>query len=171
MLAALEGHGFKWQTGKDRLLVISIGTGTYKETFATGQLLRMPSAEQGIKALQALMDDCARMNHCMLQWLTDCLTPWTIDRAVADMKLDSQNGPQFATYARYNVVLDSAWLKDTLGITHDPNEVAKIAEMDNPSNMDELENIGKAAAAKQINAADHFPEAFDILRSPAATPQ
>jgi hypothetical protein len=57
----------------------------------------MPSAEQGIKALQALMDDCTRMNHCMLQWLTDCLTPWTIDRAVADMKLDSQNGPQLAT--------------------------------------------------------------------------
>jgi hypothetical protein len=54
----------------------------------------MPSAEQGIKAVQALMDDCARMNHCMLQWLTDCLIPWTIGRAVADMKLDSQNGPQ-----------------------------------------------------------------------------
>ena len=171
VLAALEGHGFKWQTGKDKLLLISIGTGTYKETFTTGQLLRMPSAEQGIKTLQALMDDCARTNHCMLQWLTNCLTPWTIDRAVADMKLDSQNGPQLATYVRYNVLLDSAWLKDTLGITHDPNEVAKIAEMDNPSNMDELENIGKAAAAKQINAADHFPEAFDILRSPAATPQ
>ena len=76
-----------------------------------------------------------------------------------------------ATYARYNALLDSAWLKDTLGIIHDPNEVAKIAEMDNPSNMDELENIGKAAAAKQINAADHFPAAFDIPRSPAAAPR
>ena len=32
MLAALDGHGFRWKTGKDRLLLISVGTGTYKET-------------------------------------------------------------------------------------------------------------------------------------------
>jgi hypothetical protein len=26
MLAVLEGHGFLWQTGKDKLLLISLGT-------------------------------------------------------------------------------------------------------------------------------------------------
>jgi patatin-like phospholipase len=161
MLAALQGHGFKWQTGKDKLLLISIGTGSYKETFTSGQLLHMTSAVQGLKALQSLMDDCARMNHCTLQWLTHCLTLTTIDRAVGDMELDSQTGPQLATYARYNVRLESPWLKDNLGIDHDPNEVAKIAEMDNPSNMDELEKIGIAAAAKQIDWTKHFPKAFD----------
>jgi uncharacterized protein len=164
MLAALEGHGFKWETGKDKLLLISIGTGTYKQTFTSEQLSRMSSAGQGLKALQSLMDDCARMNQCTLQWLTDCLTPTKIDRAVGDMKLDSYNGPQLATYARYNVLLDSAWLKESLGIIHDANEVAKIAEMDNPLNMDELESIGIAAAAKQIDAEKHFPANFDIPR-------
>jgi hypothetical protein len=49
--------------------------------------------------------------------------------------------------------------------------VAKIAEMDNASKMDELENIGKAVAAEQIKAANHFPAAFDIPRSSAAAPQ
>jgi uncharacterized protein len=160
MLAALQGHGFKWQTGKDKLLLISIGTGTFKETFTSVQLSRMPSAEQGLKALQSLMDDCARMNQCTLQWLTHCLTPTTIDRAVGDMRLDSQKGPQLATYARYNVRLESAWLKDNIGIVYDPNEVAKIAEMDNPANMDELENIGIEAAKKQIVWTEHFPANF-----------
>lgn len=28
MLAALQGHGFNWLTGKDKLLLISVGTGT-----------------------------------------------------------------------------------------------------------------------------------------------
>ena len=61
------------------------------------------------------MDDCERMNRATLQWLTNCLTPWIIDRAVGDMKLDSQSGPQLATYVRYNVVLEQAWLKAAVG--------------------------------------------------------
>jgi hypothetical protein len=40
------------------------------------------------------MDHCARVNDALLQWLVTCLIPWKIDRAVQDMKLDSQNGPQ-----------------------------------------------------------------------------
>jgi len=116
---------------------------------------------QGVKALQSLMDDCARTNHGMLQWLTNCLTPWTIDRAVEDMQLDSKAGPQLATYARYNVLLEPQWLKTNVEIEQGPEQLAKIAEMDNPKNMDELAEIGRIAAKKQIKA-EHFPGAFDI---------
>jgi hypothetical protein len=70
-----------------------------------------PAALQGLAALQSLMDDCERMNRATLQWLTNCLTPWLVDRAVGDMKLDSQAGPQLATYVRYNVLLERDWLK------------------------------------------------------------
>jgi uncharacterized protein len=161
MLAALHGHGFRWQTGKDKLLLISVGTGTYKATSTTEELLDMAPALQGVKALQSLMDDCARMNHGMLQWLTNCLTPWTIDRAVEDMQLDSKAGPQLATYARYNVLLEQNWLKTNVAIEQGPDQLAKIAEMDNPKNMDELAGIGRIAAKKQIKA-EHFPGAFDI---------
>jgi uncharacterized protein len=92
MLAVLEGHEFRWQAGKDKLLIISLGTGTYKKTFTTEQLDRMLAAEQGVRALQSLMDDCARMNHCMLQWLTNCVTLWRIDGAVLKMESDSKSG-------------------------------------------------------------------------------
>ena len=47
--------------------------------------------------------DCERMNRATLQWLSNSLTPWLIDSAVGDMKLNSQTGPQLATYVRYNV--------------------------------------------------------------------
>ena len=33
MLAALQGYGFRWPTGKDRLLLISIGTGRFQQTY------------------------------------------------------------------------------------------------------------------------------------------
>ena len=161
MLAALHGHGFRWQPGKDKLLLISVGTGTYRETFAAEKLLGMLSAEQGLRSLQSLMDDCARLNHGLLQWLTNCLTPWSIDRAVEDMKLDSAAGPQLATYARYNVLLETGWLKTEVAIDRAPDKLAKIAEMDNPKNMDELAEIGQLAAQKQVKA-EHFPPAFDV---------
>ena len=161
MLAVLDGHGFRWHPGKDKLLLISLGTGTYKKSFTAEQLEKMPAAEQGLRSLQSLMDDCARLNHCMLQWLTNCMTPWQIDRAVGKMEIDSKNGPQLATSARYNVLLEPGWLKTEVAIERAPDKLEKIADMDNPSNMDELAEIGREAAQLQVKP-DHFPATFDV---------
>ncbi|HVO25168.1 MAG TPA: patatin-like phospholipase family protein [Candidatus Margulisiibacteriota bacterium] len=161
MLAALHGHGFRWQTGTENLLLISVGTGTYKQTFSADKLMKMVAAEQGLRALQSLMDDCGRMNHAMVQWLTRCLTPWTIDRAVGDMQLDSANGPKLATSVRYNVILEPSWLSTEVSLAYGPEQVAKIAEMDDPTNMDDLAKIGRLAAAKQVKPG-HFPAGFDV---------
>jgi uncharacterized protein len=161
MLAVLDGHGFRWRAGKDNLLLISLGTGTYKKSFTSDELGKMMPVEQGVRALQSLMDDVARMNHCMLQWLTNSITPWQIDRAVEKMERDSKNGPQLATYARYNVLLEQGWLKTEVAIERTPDKLEKVAEMDNPANMDELVEIGKIAAAKQVKP-EHLPAGFDV---------
>ena len=49
MLAVLDGHGFRWRPGKDNLLLISLGTGTYKKTFTSEELGKMVAAEQGAR--------------------------------------------------------------------------------------------------------------------------
>jgi hypothetical protein len=164
MLATLDGHGFRWKTGKDQILLVSAGTGTYRKVFASQELMGMPAAEQGIRSLQSLMEDTARINQALLQWLTNCVTPWTIDRAMGDMKTDSANGPQLATYARYNVLLDQKWLSTEVKVDYTPDKLGKIAEMDDPSNMDELAAIGSKAAAIQIKP-EHFPPGFDQVLS------
>jgi hypothetical protein len=161
MLAALHGHGFRWQTGADKLLLISVGTGTYTEKFTSDDLENMPAAQQGVRALQSLMDDCVRANHTMLQWLTKCVTPRQIDRAVGTMESDSERGPKLATYARYNVFFEPGWLKTEVGVDQTPDGLKKIAEMDNPANMSELADLGRLAAAKQVKA-EHFPAGFDV---------
>ena len=161
MLTALEGHGFCWPQGADKILLVSIGTGSSKQTFPTAKILGMPAAEQGLRALQALMDDCARVNHTILQWLSECLTPWTIDRAVQDMRRDSQNGPKLATYVRYNVLLESDWLQNELGVTYDADALSKIAEMDNYRNLQQLGDLGRRAADVQVKP-EHFPNSFNV---------
>jgi hypothetical protein len=166
MLSALQGHGFCWPTGKDRLLIISVGTGRYQETRQAKDLVGSPAALEGITALQSLLDDCERMNRATLQWLTLCLTPSVVDRAVGDMKLDSQSGPQLATYARYNAVLEQTWLKDKLGVDLAGDKLEQIRRMDDPSNMDDLVELGRKAAAKQVKP-EHLPPAFDIAKTSA----
>jgi hypothetical protein len=164
MLAALEGYGFRWRTGKDQLLIISVGTGSYKSASPSSGLIGGTAAAVGVNALQSLLDDCARSNQALLQWLTDCLTPWLIDRAVGDMKPDSAGGPQLATYVRYNVLLEQSWLKDTLGVEYTADQVTQIQKIDDPSNIAQLSDLGSKAAAKQVEAA-HLPAAFDLRAS------
>jgi hypothetical protein len=147
MLAALHGHGFRWRSGADNLLLVSVGTGTYRQTYSTEQLTAMTPVEQGLRALQSVMDDCGRTNHALLQWLTDCATPWTIDR--------------LATYARYNLLLEHDWLAREAGVEYAADKIAAIAQMDNPATMDELARIAGRAAARQVQSA-HFPPRFDV---------
>jgi hypothetical protein len=165
MLAALQGYGFRWSTGKDRLLIISIGTGQYKQPRPAKAVMADPAALQGVAALQSLMDDCERMNRATVQWLTNCLTPSVIDRAVGDMKLDSQSGPQLATLVRYNAILELAWLKTELDVDLAADKLEQIRKMDDPSNMDDLVDLGRKAAAKQVNP-EHLPATFDLDKTP-----
>ena len=166
MLAALQGHGFCWPTGKDRLLLVSVGTGRYHQTYTAQELVSAPAAKQGLIALQSLMDDCERMNRATLQWLTNCLTPSIIDRAVGDMRLDSEKGPQLATYVRYNVVLEQDWLKKELEVDLVPDKIEQIRKMDDPANMNELADLGAKAAKKQV-MPDHLPAAVDLVSGSA----
>lgn len=63
MLVALQGHGFCWPTGRDRLLIVSVGTGHYRQPRPARAIIADPAALQGFAALQSLMDDCERMNR------------------------------------------------------------------------------------------------------------
>ncbi|MBV8794256.1 MAG: hypothetical protein JO136_04905, partial [Hyphomicrobiales bacterium] len=164
MLAALQGHGFCWPAGKDSLLIISIGTGRYQQTHTAKELIDAPAAKQGVTSLQSLMDDCERMNRATLQWLTNCLTPWIVDHAVGDMRLDSEKGPQLATYVRYNVLLEQAWLKTELGVDLAGDKLEQIRKMDDPSNLSDLANLGRLAASKEVKP-DHLPQAFDLAKA------
>jgi uncharacterized protein len=161
MLAALQGHGFRWPTGRDQLLIVSVGTGVFRQSRPAHAIIADPAALQGVAALLSLMDDCERMNRATLQWLTNCLTPSLVDSVVGVMQLDSQAGPQLATYVRYNALLERDWLQSELGLELTPEKIEQIRKMDDPSNLSELAELGRLSAAKQIKP-EHLPAVFDL---------
>ena len=69
------------------------------------------------------------------------------------------------TYLRYNVELSTKWLKKNLGGNYTEDYVRRMAKMDRPGNISDLETLGRQAAEVQIPVgpafANHFPTAFD----------
>jgi uncharacterized protein len=86
--------------------------------------------------------DCERMNRATLQWLSNCLTPWLV---------------------RYNAVLEQAWLKTELGVDLAGDKLQQIRKMDDLSNLSDLADLGRRAAAAQVKP-EHLPAAFDLAK-------
>jgi len=57
--------------------------------------------------------------------------------------------------------LNADWLQKTIARTYSADDLTKIAQMDNPQNLQQLGEIGRTAAKVQI-LPEHFPSAFDI---------
>jgi uncharacterized protein len=169
MLATLSGYGFNWSPGSERLLLVSAGTGSATMRMTADAVIGMSAVEQAARALAALMDDCDALVQTMMQWLSASRTPWTIDSEIGDLAADMFGRTKWLTYLRYNVILQSAWLKNELGIDMPAETVAALRAMDNPGNLSQLAALGAAAAVRQVEAR-HFPPEFDLAGAAAAAP-
>jgi patatin-like phospholipase/acyl hydrolase len=159
MFVTLEGYNVNWQTGEDRLLMVSIGTGKDDPRVKLSKI----AADQGIKALQSLMNDAADLQEVIMQWVSNSRTAKEFDREIGNMRNDLLAGSPLITYNRYNADLRE---DSVLALIPDVDKKAlkNISEMDAPENMDVLYRIGKAEAEKSIREED-FPSLFDIEKA------
>jgi hypothetical protein len=162
MLATLEGHGIRWPLGADRLLLVSLGTGSKEPRMAADKIMSMAPALLGMRGLLSLMDDASVLNEQLLQWMSRSPTARTIDREVGDLRNDVfGGGAPWLTYLRYDAGLDGEWLKERLGLTIDPDKLASIEAMDKAGNIDTLAEIGDACALRLVEER-HFDPVFDL---------
>ena len=161
LVASLEGFGLKWPLGPDKLLLLSVGTGYREVRFATDQIMGMSAAMLSLRALASLASDCNWLTQTLLQWISQTPTRWEIDREMGNLEGDSLGGQRLLSYLRYNVHLDSGWLKKNLDIEMAEQQAASLFEMDAPGNVAALSALGAAAASVQVGA-NHFPACFDV---------
>mgnify|MGYP001479788586 CR=1 FL=1 len=159
LTATLDGYAFRWATGADKLLVVSLGTGRNLSGPGLSSGLKATSAAQAMAALASLMDDCSDLVETVMQWLSASPTARDIDREILKATPPLGGAPTIS-YARYNVFFDRKWCGETLGIDLAEDEIDRLAAMDRPENMPTLDKLGRAAGAKLV-AAEHFPAAFD----------
>jgi uncharacterized protein len=157
MYATLDGYRIGWTTGADKLLVVSIGTGSRDLKVAPAKL----AADNALKSLLSLMDDCANLVETLLQWMSTSQTARVIDSELDDLRHDLIAPAPLISYLRYNVALTKAALAQ-IGMAFDDEKVEGLSAMDDPGNMKTLQEIGAKAAKQQLRAAD-FPSNFDLV--------
>lgn len=162
MLASLQGYGFRWPLGEDRLLLLSVGTGRAATAMDAAGLGRSPSIVLALQSLRSVIHDGRALGQTLLQWLGNCPTPREIDSEIGDLRDDRFAGGKFLHYVRYDVALERQWLERELGVNIAPSKVASLIEMDQPGHVAELLAIARKAAARQLDAG-HFPTVFDTL--------
>jgi hypothetical protein len=162
MLATLEGYGLKWPFGADKLLLVSVGTGYRDFRLEAEDILEMPAVQLAAQSILSIMGDCDWLSQTILQWMSRSPMPWQIDSEIGDLQNDIPGtGQELISYLRYNVRIETAWIKQYLGLELPEEEVNGLIAMDQPKNVRQLGNLGATAAAVQIQE-DHFPAGFDI---------
>ncbi len=144
-MSTLPAYNLNWQTGEKELLVVSVGTGAAPSEGSyrnLGKLIKnIPN--NLMYAMQVDQDfNCRTVGKCTYGD--------EIDGEVGNMVYDAKREKDFL-YVRYNADMSDEGLKD-LGFGHlDPK---KIRKMDDPDNIQDLLDIGQAAA-KEIKM-EHF---------------
>ena len=116
-VATLSGFPFRWPTGQDNLLLVSIGTGDWSRALPVERVMDARIWNWATQIPTMLLGDASKQVESILQWVGHSPTARILDQEVGDLASD-QLGPTAAlTYLRYNVTLDPASMH-TIGM-HD----------------------------------------------------
>jgi len=154
---AVSGFGVGWPMDPDKLLLVSVGTGSAQPGISKSWL----AGQHAIKSLRSLMDDCAESVETILQWMSNSPTARHINAEISELSLDLLAERPLLQYLRYNIDLDNNWLKENLEIHMTQHDARKLHAMDRPENMPVLSELGIQAAKRQIKD-HHFPPNFDL---------
>jgi uncharacterized protein len=160
MTATVDGFAFRWPTGAERLLVVSVGTGKANPAQGLSAGVKGTSAVHAMRSLASLMDDCSDLVEMVMQWLSGSDTARAIDREIGTVT-PPLGGTPTLSYQRFNVQFDSDWCWQHLQGRWSADDLKALEAMDEPGNIPALDSLGERAGQKLIQPA-HFPSAFDV---------
>ncbi|MGE3513020.1 MAG: patatin, partial [Vicinamibacterales bacterium] len=153
LMATLDEYRLGWQTGEEKMLLVSVGTGAAAEANANLAPDQMNLLYNASAVPSALMSSASVQQDMLCRILGRCRHGASIDREVGDFV--ASRGlvqPALFTYLRYNVDLSAAGLS-TLGLGE--IEPEHVQQLDSIDYTDELQAVGRAAAAQQVQP-EHF---------------
>lgn len=153
LMATIEPYKLQWPTGKDKLLLVSVGTGSAANANANLAPNEMNLLYNASSIPSALMYAASNEQDFLCRVFGDCLAGAPLDLEVDN--LCNMQGPgdvKLFSYVRYNATLTRAGL-DLLGL---PQIVPEhVQQMDSVQYRTELQAVGKAVADRQVDKT-HF---------------
>jgi hypothetical protein len=160
MLATMKPFGLCWTLSRDQLLLVSVGTGAFRTKVDKHRLRRKPAGKFALDTLMGLVGECQVATQTILQWVSYSPMPWTINTEIGDLHDDHIAGAPLLTYQRYDIRLETAWLKEKLNFDASDRRVLSLRKMDDPAVMPILFQLATEAADQQVQA-EHFSLPFE----------
>lgn len=153
LTATLQPYGVNWQTGEDRMLVVSVGTGNAAKLDETLRPAQMHLLYQASNIPTALMNAAAAGQDLFCRSFGRCLVGDPIDREIGDLiGAAGPVSPKLFTYLRYDADVSRAGL-DALGLLD--VSPAHVQRMDSVEHVDAIARVGQAVAARKVRR-EHF---------------
>ena len=162
LVATLKGFPFHWETGEDKLLLTSLGTGIYKKKHDIHDVKTAKLWDIAKHVPDMLIEDGSWLGQVMLQYMSRSPLAETIDSEIGNLGDDLLTPEPLLTYLRYQVWLEPEVLEE-IGLPEFVPKLDRLREMDNSETTEDLYEIGRRAAAKQMRE-EHFAPVFDPPR-------
>ncbi len=152
LMATVEPYALQWPTGEDKMLVVSVGTGSAANAnadLAPGEMNLLYNASS---TPSALMYAAANEQDFLCRVFGQCRHGDELDREVGNLcNVKGPTAEKLFSYVRYNADLSRSGLNDLELPQIQPEHVQ---QMDSVEYINELQQVGKAVAEKVENR--HF---------------
>lgn len=153
LMATVEPYQLMWEAGEDRMLVVSVGTGTSPEANLDLEPSEMNLIYNAGSIPSALMYAALNEQDFLCRVFGNCLAGDLLDREIGNMiGKKGPAKPKLFTYLRYNVELSRNGL-DSLGL--DDIRPEEVQQLDSVAHIAELQRVGRAVAAQKLKK-EHF---------------
>lgn len=159
LVATLHGYPFHWQTGEDRLLLTSVGTGHRVWKEHPGRFGRFWLLDWARDVPRILIDDASQQVQLILQTLSNSPTATHLDSEIGDLRHDLLTPAPLLHYLRYDLKLTQDAFAE-LGLPLESKQVARLADLASVDNLPLFSRAAKSAAEQQVKP-EHFPAVFD----------
>jgi predicted acylesterase/phospholipase RssA len=152
LMATAEPYRLRWPTGVDKLMLVSIGTGTSPRANADLRPRQMNLLYSASSIPSALMLAALNEQDMLCRLFGECRHGAELDREIGTLiGAKGPVDPKLFAYARYNAELTPEWLENEgLGDIDCKN----VQRLDSTAHMDQLARVGRRVA-DQV-AAEHF---------------
>ena len=153
LMSTLEPYRLQWRTGVDRMLLVSVGTGTNPKANADLRPDEMNLMYNAGSVPSALMFAALNEQDMLCRVFGECRHGAPLDREIHDLcGVAGPVEPRLFAYMRYNCELSRSAL-DQFGLQHVRPE--DVQSLDSVEHMGDLRAVGAAAAAASVRAS-HF---------------
>jgi uncharacterized protein len=154
-MATRRSHGINWPANPDQLSILSIGCGSYRHRMTYQDLGMTRFVQLAEYSISSLAADAELLMLAQLQWLGESPQSWAINSEIGSLDRDELLGGKRFRFLRYDLRLETEWIKQVLGLTISARDVERFRNDKDPSVVVDLYSIAKIAAEKQVHI-EHF---------------